>query len=58
MNGAIMFCQILASWTVVGAVETSPGWIKIDYLDHNEHADFIIIDRGLYEECRDSEELQ
>tara|TARA_B100001094_G_C18121471_1_gene767103 strand:- start:194 stop:370 length:177 start_codon:yes stop_codon:yes gene_type:complete len=58
MNGALMFCEILASWTIIGAVETSPGWMKIDYLDHNQNADFIVIDRAFYEECETTEELQ
>lgn len=51
MNGVMMFCEILASWTVTGAVESSPGWMTIDYLDHNETADFIVIPREIYEEC-------
>ena len=58
MNGVVMFCELLATWTIIGAVETSPGWIKIDYFDPNETADFIVIDRALYEECFPTEELQ
>lgn len=51
MNGVMMFCEILAAWTVTGAVESSPGWMTIDYIDPNGSADFIIIDKDLYEEC-------
>ena len=58
MNGVLMFCEILATWTIVGAVETSPGWMKIDYLDPNQTADFIVIDRAIYDECVATEELQ
>ena len=58
MNGALMFCQILAGWTIAGAVETSPNWMRIDYLDQNDRADFIIIHRSVYDECVTPEELQ
>ena len=51
MNAALIFCEILAAWTITGAVEHSPGWIKVDYIDHNETADFIIIPREVYEDC-------
>ena len=53
-----MFCQILAGWTIAGAVETSPNWMRIDYLDQNDRADFIIIHRSVYDECVTPEELQ
>ena len=58
MNGVLIFCEVLASWTIIGAVETSPGWIKIDYLDKDQTADYIVIDRAFYEECVATEELQ
>jgi len=51
MNGALLFCQVLAAWTITGAVESEPGWMTVDYLDHNQRADFIIIPKEVYEEC-------
>ena len=51
MNGPLIFCEILASWTIVGAVETSPNWMRIDYLDHNDTADYIVVHRHMYDEC-------
>jgi hypothetical protein len=47
----LIFCQILAAWTIVGAVESQPGWIKVDYLDHNQQADFIIMPMKDYKVC-------
>ena len=58
MNGVLMFCELLATWTIVGAVETSPGWLHIDYLDQNQNVDFMLIDKDIYLECDPDIELQ
>ena len=58
MNGALIFCEILAGWTIAGAVQTSPDWVRIDYIDQNDRADFIIIHESMYHECYPGEELQ
>ena len=49
--GPLIFCQILAAWTIVGAVESQPGWIKVDYFDQNGQADFIIMPMSDYKVC-------
>lgn len=51
MNAALIFCEILAAWTITGAVEYSPGWVQVDYIDQYETPDFIIIPREVYEDC-------
>ena len=51
MNGVMMMCEIMASWVIVGAVESSPGWITIDYLNRRDEADFIVIPKEIYSEC-------
>tara|TARA_B100001094_G_scaffold294653_1_gene315443 strand:- start:148 stop:318 length:171 start_codon:yes stop_codon:yes gene_type:complete len=53
MNGVLLFCDLLASWTVIGAVETAPNWMQIDYIDHNNTVDFIVIDKAFYDTCED-----
>ena len=48
---ALIFCEILAAWTITGAVETQPGWMTVDYLDERMTADYIVIPMDAYLEC-------
>jgi len=47
----LIFCSILAGYTIVGAVETQPGWMTVDYLDKTLTADYIVIPMDAYLEC-------
>ena len=47
----LIFCSILAGYTITGAVETQPGWMTVDYLDKNLTADYIVIPMDAYLEC-------
>jgi len=55
MNGVLLFCDLLASWTVIGAVETAPNWMRIDYINQDLTVDFIVIDKAFYETCKEEE---
>ena len=46
-----IFCAILSTWTIVGAVEVKPNWIHVDYLDQNNEASYIVIPKEYYNEC-------
>ena len=52
---ALIFCEILAAWTITGAVETQPGWMTVDYLDQRMTADYIVIPMDAYLECYPNE---
>jgi hypothetical protein len=47
----LIFCSILASYTITGAVEKQPGWVTVDYLNKNLTADYIVIPMDAYLEC-------
>jgi len=47
----LIFCNILAAWTITGAVESQPGWMTVNYLDKNLTADYIVIPMDAYLEC-------
>jgi len=47
----LIFCSILAGYTITGAVETQPGWMTVDYLDEQLTADYIVIPMDAYLEC-------
>jgi len=47
----LIFCSILAGYTITGAVESQPGWMTVDYLDSNLTADYIVIPMDAYLEC-------
>lgn len=47
----LIFCSILASYTITGAVESEPGWMTVDYLDNKLTADYIVIPMDTYLEC-------
>lgn len=47
----LIFCSILAGYTITGAVESQPGWMTIDYLDARATADYIVIPMDAYLEC-------
>ena len=47
----LIFCSILASYTITGAVEKQPGWMTVDYLDQRMTADYIVIPMDAYLEC-------
>ncbi len=47
----LIFCSILAGYTITGAVETQPGWMTVDYLDERMTADYIVIPLNAYLEC-------
>ena len=51
MNGVLMLCNLLASWTVIGAVESEPGWITIDYFNQAQKVDYIVIEKPTYLQC-------
>jgi len=51
MNGVLIMCEMLAAWTIVGAVESEPNWVTIDYIDRHNNADFVVIPKEIYEEC-------
>ena len=46
----LIFCSILAGYTITGVVETQPGWMTVDYLD-GVTADYIVIPMDAYLEC-------
>jgi hypothetical protein len=48
---ALIFCNVLASFTIIGAVESQPGWMTVDYLDQSLTADYIVIPIEDYYEC-------
>jgi len=47
----LIFCSILAGYTITGAVEAQPGWMTVDYLDERMTADYIVIPMDAYLEC-------
>tara|TARA_R110001592_G_scaffold153979_1_gene382831 strand:+ start:152 stop:343 length:192 start_codon:yes stop_codon:yes gene_type:complete len=47
----LIFCSILAGYTITGAVEAQPGWMTVDYLDEHLTADYIVIPMDAYLEC-------
>ena len=47
----LIFCSILAGYTITGAVESQPGWMTVDYLDERATADYIVIPMDAYLEC-------
>ncbi len=47
----LIFCSILAGYTITGAVESQPGWMRVNYLDNNLTADYIVIPMDAYLEC-------
>jgi hypothetical protein len=47
----LIFCSILAGYTITGAVESQPGWMTVDYLDNKLTADYIVIPLDAYLEC-------
>jgi len=47
----LIFCSILAGYTITGAVESQPGWMTVDYLDERLTADYIVIPINAYIEC-------
>ena len=46
----LIFCSILAGYTITGAVESQPGWMRVNYLD-GPTADYIVIPMDAYLEC-------
>ena len=47
----LIFCSILAGYTITGAVESQPGWMTVDYLNERMTADYIVIPMDAYLEC-------
>ena len=35
----------------IGAVESAPGWVHVDYFDHNGELEFIIMPMNEYKVC-------
>ncbi len=54
----LIFCSILAGYTITGAVESQPSWMKVDYLDNTLTADYIVIPMDAYLECYPEEAIQ
>ena len=55
---ALIFCGVLAGYTITGAVESQPGWMTVNYLDKNLTADYIVIPMDQYLECYPIEAIQ
>ena len=47
----LIFCSVLAGYTITGAVNSQPGWMTVNYLDKNLTADYIVIPMDQYLEC-------
>ena len=47
----LIFCSILAGYTITGAIETQPGWMTVDYLNSDMTTDYIVIPMDAYLEC-------
>ena len=47
----LIFCSILAGYTITGAVESQTGWMTVNYLDKKQTADYIVIPMDAYLEC-------
>ena len=47
----LIFCSILAGYTITGSVESQPGWMTVNYLDQSMTADYIVIPMDAYIEC-------
>jgi len=47
----LIFCSILAGYSITGAVESQPGWMTVNYLDERMTADYIVIPMDAYLEC-------
>jgi hypothetical protein len=47
----LIFCSVLAGYTITGAVEAQPGWMTVDYLDERLTPDYIVIPMDAYIEC-------
>ena len=48
---SLIFCHIMAGFTIIGAVESQPGWVTVDYLNEKHTPDYIIIPTDAYLEC-------
>ena len=48
----LIFCSILSTYTIVGAVEYAPGQIKLDFLTPNQELSVMYIPIDSYKECR------
>ena len=55
---ALIFCSVLAGYTITGSVESEPGWMTVNYLDKNLTADYIVIPMEQYLECYPVEAIQ
>jgi len=47
----LIFCEVLATLTITGAVETAPQWMQVDYLTDDGRAEYILIPKKHYLEC-------
>ena len=47
----LMFCQILASYTIIGAVEYAPNLMRIEFLDPTQEVAWMFINKTDYKEC-------
>lgn len=47
----LIFCSILAGYTITGAVNSQTGWMTVNYLDKELTADYIVIPMDAYLEC-------
>ena len=54
----LIFCSVLAGYTITGAVESQPGWMTVNYLDKNLTADYIVIPMDQYLECYPLDAIQ
>ena len=54
----LIFCSILAGYTITGAVESQPGWMRVNYLDNTLTADYIVIPMDAYLECYPEDAIQ
>ena len=47
----LMFCQILATYTIIGAVEYAPNKVNVEFLDPQQDVSWMYIDKDTYKEC-------
>jgi len=55
---ALIFCNILAAYTITGAVEAQPGWMTVNYLDQTNTPDYLVIPMDAYLECYPQQVIQ
>ena len=47
----LIFCEVLAAYTITGAVQIAPDWMQVDYLTDDYRDEFIVISKLSYDLC-------